>query len=76
MKSKGQSHELLQGRMRGEFCVVVIQAPNLQSIQSSNVIHEYAEKGKCGEVPSWSFHMLGFVARGPRSADHVTGERL
>ena len=62
--------------MRGEFCVVVIQAPNTQSIKPSNVIHKYAEKGKCGEVLSWTFHMFGFVARDLRSADHVTGKRL
>lgn len=58
--------------MRDEFCVI----GNTQSIQPSNIIHECAEKEKCGEVLGWTFHLLGFVARGPRAADHVTGKRL
>lgn len=75
-KGKGKSHQLQQSRMRGEYCVAGIQDPNTQSIQSSNRIRKYAEKGKCGEALSWTLHMLSFVAKGPRYADHVTGKRL
>lgn len=42
----------------GEFCVVGIQDPNTQSIQSSNRIHKYAEKGKCGEARAGHFTCL------------------